>query len=312
MKGDCHDRPAAKRFVATRTFRAECPSCPPGLTGAPVVMTRQGESCRSLRDAEEIASENAKRAAFAALDCVFTSTQTATASCPGHPEISVTREATSTSPISQADADAKAFAAALSAAAGALVCEVDIIPGFTLVLCLDQTGSIGVGGAARGIEIIDLFRNEVGDNRINGIGFVSFGDIMCETFPINADLDLVRARLQAVVDSGGSDPVFFQDGGNDIPENGIDALQVALDELAVSAVAQSSQYRYIFLKTDTAGFAHNANDPAAVLSALLSSVVSKTWIEFDEGNTDAADEGEYASALPESAKISHGDFDPTS
>jgi hypothetical protein len=186
------------------------------------------------------------------------------------------------------------------------------LPGFVLFLCLDQTGSIGIGGAQRGIEIIDQFRNEVGDQQIRGIGFVSFGDILCETYEITDDLDAVRARLQEVVDSGGTDPVFFQDGGGDTPENGVDALQRAIDRIANSSLAQRADHRYIYLKTDTAGYAHQSADPNTVLATLNSSAISRTWLEFNPENTDSGDEGLYATQFAASTKILHGDFDPLS
>jgi len=182
--------------------------------------------------------------------------------------------------------------------------------GFVLFMCLDETGSIGIGGAQRGLDIIAAFRNAVGDTQIRGIGYVSFGDIICEIYPITDDLDAVVTRLQAVVDSGGSDPVFFQDNGGDTPENGVDALQVAIDQLAASSVAQAAQFRYIYLKTDTLGFAHNAADPATVLSTLESNAISRTWLEFGDA-TDGSESGLYADTFPESAKIRHDDFDPT-
>jgi|GEM_PF-5022967 len=199
--------------------------------------------------------------------------------------------------------------------------------GFVLFLCLDETGSIGIGGAERGLEIIAAFRDGVGDQQIRGIGYVSFGNIICETYPITSDLDAVVARLTTVVNSGGSDAVFFQDSGGDTPENGVDALKVAFDQLKASAIAQAAQYRYVFLKTDTAGYAHSNDNTlsghAAYESAVAARVseISRLFIEFDAGNTangdpstdldTSGDWGEYADLLPESEKIVWDDFDPS-
>ena len=194
------------------------------------------------------------------------------------------------------------------AAAHAPAPAPEVIPGFCLFMCLDETGSIGVGGAQFGIDTIDTFRGVIGDARINGIGYVSFGDIMCETYSITTDLDAARARLQAVVDSGGSDPIFFQDGGGDTPENGVDALQVACDALSTSPHAARSQFRYIALRTDNDNFLHNVNDPATVLGELESDLVSKTWLSV--GGDQESGVPHYTVEFPASAKIVHGDFAP--
>lgn len=178
---------------------------------------------------------------------------------------------------------------------------------FALFLCLDETGSIGTGGAAAGIAVIDEFRSAFGDTQIAGIGFVSFGDVLCETFAFTTDIDAVRDRLEEVVNSAGTDPVFFQDGGGDTPENGVDALEAALDALLASADAQAANKRYIYLRTDTLGFAHNAADPAAILARLLAEP-DKTWLEF--GEAVEGDETHYADAFPAGAKIIHGAFAP--
>jgi len=175
-----------------------------------------------------------------------------------------------------------------------------LIPGtFILFLCLDETGSIGIGGAERGIEIIDTYAS-----RVPAIGFVSFGDIMCETFPIT-DAATCRARLQVVVDSGGSDPIFFQDGGGDTPENGVDALNVACDQ---HAAYSSSLPRLVFMKTDNDNFLHNTSDPATVLGRLQG--LWATWFEFN-GDEDGTSP-HYSVAFPENptppGAITHSEF----
>lgn len=176
-----------------------------------------------------------------------------------------------------------------------------VVPGFVLFLCLDETGSIGVGGAARGVEIIDEFRDAIGDERILGVGFQSFGDSMVLFQPISADLDAVRAIL--VTAAGGTGP-FFGDTGGDTPENGVDALNIGVDELTTSPIALRARYRYLALKTDTWGFAHNETDPSTVFAKL--SGISKTWLEFNSG---ASHEGtSYEATFPANEKIIHGAF----
>jgi hypothetical protein len=177
--------------------------------------------------------------------------------------------------------------------------------GFVLFLCLDQTGSIGVDGAQRGIDIIDQFIGEVGTDRINGVGFVSFGDVMCETYSISSDVAAVRARLQEAVDSSGSDEGFFCDGGGDIPENGVDAINIGLNQLAATSLPGR---KYIYFKTDTAGYKYQTSDPATV-AARLSSEIFAAWLEFDSANTDSDDDGLYEDTFPEAGNVFHSDFD---
>ena len=174
-----------------------------------------------------------------------------------------------------------------------------VIPeAFVLFLCLDETGSIGIGGATRAIEIIDAY-----SSRCQGIGFVSFGDIMCETFAIT-DPATCRARLQTVVDSGGSHPIFFQDGGGDTSENGVDALNVALEQ---HAAYSSPLPRLTFMKTDNDNYLHNTSDPAVVLTGLQG--LWATWLEFN-GDQEAAPH--YSDSFPENptppGAITYGEF----
>jgi hypothetical protein len=157
---------------------------------------------------------------------------------------------------------------------------------FILFMCLDETGSIGIGGAQRGIEIIDTYAA-----RCQGIGYVSFGDIMCETFAIT-DPATCRARLQVVVDSGGSDPIFFQDDGGDVAENGVDALNVACDQ---HAAYSSALPRLVFMKTDNDNLAHNSHSSASVLARLGSLWAS--WLEFN-GDQESTFE-HYSVAFPQ-------------
>jgi len=177
------------------------------------------------------------------------------------------------------------------------------IPGFVLFLCLDETGSIGTLGASRGIEIIDSFKEKVGNRKILGCGFVSFGDVMCQTFPID-NIEKTRAALQQAVEKQGYP--FFCDGGGDTPENGVDALSVAIKQIAESQVAQSATKKYIYLKTDTWGFAHNQASAADVKLALNSGRITKTFLEF---NNSGSQEGtSYSLSFPESTYISHQPF----
>lgn len=170
-------------------------------------------------------------------------------------------------------------------------------PVFAMFLCLDETGSIGIGGALRGIEIIDTYGERVG-----ALGFVSFGDVMCKTYPITEDVAAVRAYLQAVVDY--EDPEyseFFQDGGGDTPENGVDALATAL---AAHAAFDSGLPRLVFLKTDTWGYANHTAVPATVNLALQS--LYGTWLEFGE---EGIGEGtSYAIGFPETERVKHSTF----
>ncbi len=177
--------------------------------------------------------------------------------------------------------------------------------GFVLFLCLDQTGSIGSAGAKRGLEIIERFKDAVGNRKILGIGFVSFGDIICQTFDIDDKIDNVKTELQKAIDSYG--PPFFCDGGGDVPENGVDALAIAYSKIVDSKIAKMASHRYIFLKTDVSGFAHNSQNQGLVRTNINSGKITKTFLEFDK-NYDSGGTN-YAVAFPESKYISHKTFE---
>ncbi len=174
--------------------------------------------------------------------------------------------------------------------------------GFILFLCLDQTGSIGILGAQRAIEIIDIFKKKVGNKKILGVGFVSFGDVMCQVFDIDTINKARNALFQAVTEHG---LPFFCDGGGDIPENGVDALSIAVNQIKSSGLAKKANKKYIFLKTDTQGFAHNSKSPEELNLALNSGDITKTFLEFGDYPGGAG----YAATFPETKYISHSTFD---
>lgn len=165
-----------------------------------------------------------------------------------------------------------------------------------LMLVLDQTGSIGVGGAQAGIAIID--RTDV-----QAIGYVSFGDVIVQQRAITTNLALVREELEYAATHPGASP-FFGDGGGDTPENGVDALAAGLDLLAgFSGVPGGT--RALYMKTDTAGFAHQTQSPSVVNTRL--NLLSAVWLEF--GNlADGEEEGFYLTTFPETAVVSHDAF----
>jgi len=167
---------------------------------------------------------------------------------------------------------------------------------FILMLALDQTGSIGIGGAQRGIEIVDTY-----GPRCVAIGLVSFGDAVVTHFA-PTDPATVRAFLEAAVAYGaifdGGNP-FFHDDGGDIAENGVDALAAAL---AAHAGYSSPLPRLIFFKTDTQGFDHNIAAPATVNAGLQT--LAGTWLEFGA----AAGGTSYAATFPPTAVVRHSGF----
>jgi hypothetical protein len=173
--------------------------------------------------------------------------------------------------------------------------------GFILFLCLDETGSIGLAGVQKGIEIIDAFRKQVGKKKILGVGFVSFGDVICQVFDIDS-IEKARDALTQAATVGGLP--FFCDDGWDTPENGVDALSIAVDQIKSSKLAKQAAKKYIFLKTDTEGFAHNSNSPEELNLALNSGGITKTFLEF--GNYPGG--ASYAATFPETQYISHGTF----
>lgn len=165
-----------------------------------------------------------------------------------------------------------------------------------LVLVLDQTGSIGAGGAARGIEIID-------NTDVQAIGYVSFGDSICQTRAVTTDLAAVRAELVTAVENPDLPP-FFCDGGGNTPENGVDALAAGLALLTAFTDLPSGE-RAIFFKTDTLGYSTPSNDPATVNAGLNN--VDYVWLEFGE-DTDDTEVGLYADTFPETSVVSHSTF----
>ena len=108
-QGECYPSECRKFWVASATFVANCPE---GMAGSSVTVTKQFKSYTSLEHAEVVARQCAKREAMTALVCHYESTQCFTPPCPGQVAVC----ATSTSLISQIDADTKAIVLARDAA----------------------------------------------------------------------------------------------------------------------------------------------------------------------------------------------------
>jgi hypothetical protein len=204
--------------------------------------------------------------------------------------------------------------------------EIPVVKGskFALYVCIDQTGSIGLEGLRRTIEIIDEFAlGSVQGRKLVGIGYLSFGDQMCRIRDVG-DPIAIRAELQQVLDAappappGGYDAFnssplyegfsdFFCDAGGDLPENGPDALAKALEKLAAF---KDADQKYIYLKTDTWGFRHNVTPEAQVLADL--DQLKLTFLEFDKDSPPSLQIGtSYALAFPEGPKITHRGFNLT-
>lgn len=171
---------------------------------------------------------------------------------------------------------------------------------FLLYVCIDQTGSIGIEGIVATLKVIEKFSSSLaGNNRLRGIGFLSFGDRLCQVTkilaPKTAEAMLIKARDERPTE-------FFCDAGGDTPENGIDALAKAIEQIKTSPVKR----KYIYMKTDTWGFNHNEINPAAVLKTLNNGLIEKTFLDF---GTQGIDEGtSYALTFPEGRRISHQPF----
>jgi hypothetical protein len=186
---------------------------------------------------------------------------------------------------------------------------------YVLVLVLDQTASIGLGGAAAGINIINT-------TNIHAIGVVSFGDSICDIYPITTDLDAVKAYLEAAIETPpeyechfvdeekeeiecvivNGATSFWCDGGGDGPENGIDALNVALEMLSSYS---TDKPKAIYFKTDTPDYAHNTSSPEAVNSLLNSPWMTISFLEFGDYFTTG---NRYADAFPQTDKVTWEGF----
>jgi hypothetical protein len=187
---------------------------------------------------------------------------------------------------------------------------VRMTPVYVLVLVLDQTGSIGSAGAQRGIDIIDT-------NKVQAIGYISFGDSICYTRDITTDLSAVRAELVEIanyepfvveIEEGvfayESDLPFYCDPGGDTPENGVDAINAGL-ELLNSFTGIPGANKTLFFKTDTRGYGHNLEDPEEVNTRL--NQIHAAWLEF-EGDPATGENGLYVETFPETSVVSHSNF----
>lgn len=167
-----------------------------------------------------------------------------------------------------------------------------------LMLVLDQTGSIGVGGAQRGIEIID-------NTNVQAMGYVSFGDTVVQSRAVTEDLAAVRAELAYAV-ANPDLPPFFGDGGGDLPENGVDAIAQGLALLAAFTAIPDGD-RAMFFKTDTAGHKYEVAVPAIVNANL--NLIDFAWLEFGDSEfVDGSETGLYETTFPETARVSHTTF----
>ena len=158
---------------------------------------------------------------------------------------------------------------------------------FYLMLALDQTGSIGDGGAIRGIEIIDLY-----GPLVLGIGIVSFGAGICADTGILSPSEARNFLINR--DNNG----FFCDNGGGGPENGVDGLNRCLDVLQT---LPNDALKLMFLKTDEEGWGRNDSNPVTVNSR-LNTEISATWLEFETPHINGSS---YAEAFPETSKVSH-------
>lgn len=95
---------------------------------------------------------------------IYTSTKSATATCPaGTTGASVTKTATTTSAISQADADAKATAMALEQATAALSCSRPAVLGDLISIAFHDAPVLKTGFAAFGLTSMDYWNAAVAD-----------------------------------------------------------------------------------------------------------------------------------------------------
>jgi uncharacterized protein (TIGR02597 family) len=165
---------------------------------------------------------------------------------------------------------------------------------FVLVLVLDQTGSVGSEAARQALEVIDLYGSQ-----ISKIGLVAFGDtarsLVGSNVPTASNYGLTTTISEAtdiledaVYENSGP---FFFDGGGDTPENGVDALDLALDIVEQSA---GSQRRFIYFLTD-ASFDHQLNTPASVRPRFQQAVTA-VWLNSVTGPSNL--DSTYTTAFP--------------
>lgn len=172
--------------------------------------------------------------------------------------------------------------------------------GSVVVLVLDQTGSIGTGGAFVGIEMIDTINPRA-------VGYVTFGDTVIQTRTITQDVAAVRAELVIASENEGDPPFFGGGSGGDEPENGVDALDAALDLLDAFTDFPDA-LRGIGFKTDVGQYKHEVSSPSAINTRLND--LDFVWFEFDPMNIDEGETtaGLYASTFPETSVLKYGNL----
>jgi hypothetical protein len=157
-------------YNGSATFTANCPT---GYSGLPQTATATATSTVSQVDANNKAATLAQQKASAALTCTsatitYSSTKTYTAHCSeGYIGAAVSRSATKTSTVSQADADTKALAQATIDANAALVCDAVVVgsgsPNTEMVWVSDSSWG-GINGGANVLVLEVAMPNlQIGD-----------------------------------------------------------------------------------------------------------------------------------------------------
>jgi hypothetical protein len=165
-----------------------------------------------------------------------------------------------------------------------------------LVLVLDQTDSISIIGAQRGIDVID-------ETTVSAIGYVTFGDVVCQIRPITTDLAAVRAELVSAIENPGVLP-FYCDAGGGVAENGIDALAAGLDLIeAYTGIPGVS--KALYFKTDNDLFIPSSADPEDVNTRLNN--LAAVWLDYGPGYDDGTP-GHYSTVFPETDIVSHSNL----
>lgn len=162
---DCSHTP----FTASRTVTVNCPS---GTSGSPSTFSATVTRCVES-DAITEAEAEALAGAEAGLSCteiVYTSTQSATASCPeGYTGNPVTATATRESSVSQEDADSLASDDAAAAAAALLVCNPVVYYGTAVAnfTCWDESVKTGYGTGTSTVSQMQADADALADAEAN-------------------------------------------------------------------------------------------------------------------------------------------------